>query len=1020
MDANPPSPYGERGMSVYDGLCEPLRAHLNSQSWTPTPIQVEAIESLLSGHDRVLVAPTGSGKTEAAVLPILSACYSQDWGRMSILYVTPLRALNRDIDRRLGGLASVVDLEVGLRHGDTSQSERNRQSRKPPHLLVTTPETLQIMLTGKRLRSHLQNVRAIIVDEVHEVASSERGSQLLVGMTRIEEMAKRVIQRIGLSATIGNPSEVARWLSPEHGEAILADAPRNTEVRITCSQPDDADEAIALEHNTSPQAMASLRMLAGRLKADAPSLVFVNSRNAAETVANRLATFDETLEIGIHHGSLSTDLRTEMENRLQLGELHALVCTSSLELGIDVGAIRHVHQIQSPRAVDRLLQRLGRAEHILGGTGRGDLIAWEIDDIAEAAVIARRAIAGEIEGVQWRRMPRVVAANQMVMMTLCEGIVPLAATTTIFQRTSIFNEWTDNDTREMARILDDRWLLKLVENPESSDPLQWAPSLWRKLAEGTKLPPERPSKDDIEGLPIEKLEKWRKKMRTLVPKHLKDGWTSAGARTRSYMLEHLSMIPDAQRYTVRDVVSRRAIGSVDEAFVLSLNNSGEETDGAPRRFVIVGRTWEIVEANPEKTELLVAPVGSGGTAPVWSGELPPVPAQIAREVGALRRVIRELATGEENEEMEQGVRLDLIGGAPVSCEIGDYPLAPDALSKLMNKIVEHVDASSSLPDERTLDVETRRDAIIVHSCHGSRINETLAHFLQAMASTIEGQMGRVLVDPYRISLQVPGLRATHVVKWLTETKPETLSTILRVTVPNGRQLRWRLVQVCKVMGVLRSGVDPRKVNLHGIAQRYKGTPLMDEALDKLFSERMDVEATTDLLHAIQDGIVKVAQQSPGALGVSPRSERDMQLPDWSNIEVRRRLENRLMNERVVMICLRCKTSSRFRVARYPSIDQNCTICQATMRAVAREGLGDELAKWIASDEDNVRNRMMRNAEMVKNRGIDAILCLMARGVGEDTATRILRAYPPESERDSLLKAIHEAEVQYARTRRFWG
>ncbi|MDP6843947.1 MAG: DEAD/DEAH box helicase [Candidatus Thalassarchaeaceae archaeon] len=986
----------------------------------PTPIQEAAIESLLSGQDRVLVAPTGSGKTEAAVLPILSACYSQEWGPMSILYVTPLRALNRDIDRRLEGLASVVNLKVGLRHGDTTQSERNRQSRKPPHLLVTTPETLQIMLTGKRLRGHLQNVRAIIVDEVHEVAASERGSQLLVGMTRIEEMAKRAIQRIGLSATVGNPSEVSKWLSPERGEAILADAPRNTEVRITCSQPDDADEAVALEHNTSPQAMASLRMLAGRLKADAPSLVFVNSRNAAETVANRLATFDETLEIGIHHGSLSAELRTEMENRLQRGELHALVCTSSLELGIDVGAIRHVHQIQSPRAVDRLLQRLGRAEHVLGGTGRGDLIAWECDDIAESAVIARRAIAGQIEGVQWRRMPRVVAANQMVMMTLSEGIVPLPATTAIFQRTSIFSEWTETDTRELARILDDRWLLKLVEQPESSDPLKWAPSLWRELVEGTSLPAERPSKEEIETLPSEKLERLRKEMRALVPKHLKDGWTSAGARTRSYMLEHLSMIPDAQRYTVRDVVSRRAIGSVDEAFVLSLNNSGEETDGAPRRFVIVGRTWEIVEANPEKTELLVAPVGSGGTAPVWSGELPPVPAEIAREVGALRRVIRELATGEESEDVETGARLDRIGGAPISCDIDDYPFAPDALSKLMNKVVEHVDASSSLPDERTLDVETRRDAVIVHSCHGSRINETLAHFLQAMASTIEGRMGRVLVDPYRISLQVPGLRATHVVEWLTETKPENLSTILRVTVPNGRQLRWRLVQVCKVMGVLRSGVDPRKVNLHGIAQRYKGTPLMDEALDKLFSERMDVDATTDLLHAIQDGIVKVAQRSPGALGVSPRSERDMQLPDWSNVEVRRRLENRLMNERVVMICLRCKTSSRFRVARYPSIERNCGICQASMRAVAREGLGDELAKWVASDEDNVRNRMMRNAEMVQNRGIDAILCLMARGVGENTATRILRAYPPESERDSLLKAIHEAEVQYARTRRFWG
>ena len=138
--------------------------------------------------------------------------------------------------------------------------------------------------------------------------------------------------------------------------------------------------------------------------------------------------------------------------------------------------------------------------------------------------------------------------------------------------------------------------------------------------------------------------------------------------------------------------------------------------------------------------MLVAPVGTGGTAPVWSGELPPVPSEIAREVGGLRRAILELATGEETEIDDAGARIDRIGGPSPSCEIDDYPLASDALSKLMEKIVNHVDAAGSLPDERTIDVETRRDAIIVHSCHGSRINETLAHFLQAMASTIEGRM----------------------------------------------------------------------------------------------------------------------------------------------------------------------------------------------------------------------------------------------------------------------------------------
>ena len=1016
-------------LSEWSKLAPPIAALLEEKGWTPTPVQSAGMDALLAGQDRMLVAATGSGKTEAAILPLFSRALEEAWEGLSILYITPLRALNRDIDRRLIGLGASLGITVGLRHGDTPQSERNRQSRKPPNMLVTTPETCQLLLMGSRLREHLRDVRAIVVDEVHEVAASERGAQLLIAMERVNELAGRRAQRIGLSATVGNPDEVARWLSPR-GEAILAEAPRETVVQVEAVPQTPEDEALSLEWSTSPRAIAALRLLASQLREEHPALVFVNSRNAAETIAQRLNHLDSGLDIGVHHGSLAASMRQEMENRLQAGELHALVCTSSLELGIDVGAIRRVHQVQSPRAVDRLLQRMGRAEHTLGGTGRGLMLAWEPDEVAESAVIARRAIAGQLEGIEWRRRPQSVAANQFVLMALTERIVPLPAATELLTRTSIFDDWEHRETLALLRVLDDRWLVRLVEDPQSSDPIEWAPSLWEKLAttkacKAAEVPEKRPKREEAEEMAADPKQKaildgWRQAMRAAVPKHLEQGWYSSGTRTRTYFQKHLSMIPDATRYFVRDAVTRRAIGNVDEAFVLSLDDGGKEEDGAPRRFVMMGRTWEMVEADPEKGELLVAPVSDAGHAPVWSGELPPVPPQVAREVGALRRAVADLiAPGREEETEIDPVQAAWIGGMPAEIDIEDLPLGESAVSLLAQTVSDHMDSAGHLPDERNMAIEVRRDAIVLHSLNGSRINETLAHFLQAMGSTLEGKMGRVLVDPYRISLQVPGLTSAHIIRWLEDTPPSGLADLLRVTIPNGRQLRWRLVQVCKTMGVLRGGVDPRKINLTGIANRYKGTPVMDEALDKLFHERMDIPGTVDLLKAIQSGLVRIEARPPGKLGLSPRAERDLLLPNWSDAEVRRRLEGRLMNERAIAVCLRCQSPTRFRVARWPELPPKCTSCGATMRAVAREGLGDELKKWVVSEDEKTQSRMMRNAELVQNRGLDAILCLMARGIGEDTATRVLRGAPPGTP-DMLFKRIHEAELQYARTRRFWG
>ena len=603
-----------------------VRELVEKRGWELTPVQEAATADLVAGKDRILVAPTGSGKTEAAVLPIASRAVQEEWKSLSILYITPLRALNRDIDRRLANLLEPLGISVGLRHGDTSQKERNKQSKKPPNLLVTTPETAQIMLLGSRLREHLAGVKAVVLDEVHDLAASERGAQLLIGLERISglEGARGRFQRVGLSATVGNPVEVARWMSAE-AEPIFGPAPRTTKVTVHRETPTPEDDLLAGEWAISPKSIAAFRHLAHTLIEDSPSLVFVNSRSTAETVAQRLASIVPEIEVGVHHGSLAAETRREMEEALRAGQLHGLICTSSLELGIDIGSIRRVHQLNSPRAVDRMLQRVGRAEHHIGGVGRGDVLAWEIDDIAECAVIARRAMAGELEGVEWRYDPAIVAANQFLQMAAERSVVPLNQATALLKRSTIFPQWTEEDTLAVLRVLDDRWLLRLVEKPRQSDPTIWNPKLWQGLAkkvnEGARpadlMPEDRPPWD--EDYEDSQKSRWRRAMVQHLPESLTSGWFSPAGKLGRNRTEHISMIPDEISYRVRDAVTRRTLGSVDEAFVLSLNNVGEDDAGRPRRFVMAGRTWMIVDADPEQSELLVAPVKDTGEAPVWAG-----------------------------------------------------------------------------------------------------------------------------------------------------------------------------------------------------------------------------------------------------------------------------------------------------------------------------------------------------------------------------------------------------------------
>ncbi len=997
-----------------------LHTALLDKGWTPTPIQELVVPELIKGEDRIIIAPTGSGKTMAGILPLFHRCLEEEWPSLSILYITPLRALNRDVDRRLSELAEAVGLRVDVRHGDTPQSQRTKQTRRPPNLLVTTPETFQLLFTGKNVRAMLSGVRAVVVDEVHDLAASERGWQLSVGLSRLDRLAGRTIQRLGLSATVGNPEQVASWLSPERGRPLIAMGMRETELTVESTIPTAEDEIGSTDLMLSPRQHACYRQLCDILRNQAPCLVFVNSRSDAETLSSRLSSLAPDLRIGVHHGSLAAETRQSMEDQLREGALAGLVCTSSLELGIDVGSVRRIVQVHSPKSVDRMLQRVGRADHRLGGLGRGHILSWDTDHLVEAAVIARGAMMGSIEPVEWRPMPRTVAANQLVLMAHAHKVVSLDIATEVLAATAQFEGWTRDDTVAVASVLAERWVIKLVQQPSDVPWYRWPKALYEAALamigdEAETFPEMLP----LYSTPEEEVPVAYKSKVLPLPKAFSSGWLATAGRTREWVSHHLSMIPDKRSYRVRDAVTRQSLGNVDEAFVLSLNDSGEDEDGAPRRFVIAGRTWMIIDADPEQSELLVTPVNDQGKAPQWLGELPPVPPQVARDIGHLRHLIaHDLGLVEA----PSPPNLDPFGLVTrEAATLDSFPLDSEALSLVAEVVRDHIEATGHLPTDRTMTIEERNDAFVINSCHGSKINEALGHFLLSMASTKSGSWGRLVVEPTRIALQTSGVRPEDIVSWLTETPPDAIEQLLSITVPNSRQVRWRFAQVAKTFGVLRHGVDPRKINLQALLRKYRGTVVMEEVLSKLFHERMDVRGASDVMKGLQSGVLSLHITASGPLGLSNRTQDDMLLPNWDNAALRERLKLRLTNERAVLCCLRCHSLRRFRIAKYLSIDRpgTCLKCGGTRLACAREGLTNMLEGWVASEDQKDQDRMAKNAALVANRGVEAIMALMGRGVGEATASRIMMKTPQGNEQ-ALLKAIHHAEVEYARTRRFWG
>lgn len=381
--------------NAFAQLHRPIRVHLESVGLEePSDIQQIAIPPILEGRNVLVIAPTGTGKTLASVLPIFNMFIERrsagETKGISILYVTPLRALNRDIVRRLTDIGRELDIKVQVRHGDTTQSARTAQARAPPEMLVTTPETLQAILPGKRMREHLKGVMWVVVDEIHELATDKRGIQLAIALERLQHLAGHSFQRIGLSATVGEEEKVGQFLVGADRTVTVAKSRelRQVQIGIQYVTPNHSDTTDAERFGLPPTTIARSKRIAELIAENRSTLVFTNTREQAEAVGSQLHALKPDLPVRVHHGSLSREIREEVENAFHDGSLKGVICTSSLELGMDIGRVDYIVQYMSPRMSTRLIQRIGRSGHTLRGTAQGTIIGAWADDLLEAAVLA--------------------------------------------------------------------------------------------------------------------------------------------------------------------------------------------------------------------------------------------------------------------------------------------------------------------------------------------------------------------------------------------------------------------------------------------------------------------------------------------------------------------------------------------------------------------------------------------------------------------------------------------------------
>lgn len=813
-------------------LLPPISSWVKAKYGGLTPPQRMAIPYIKAGLNVLISSPTGTGKTLAAFLPILDELFRLGLqgrleDRVYVVYVSPLRALNNDMQKNLvaplselrGAVARElgvdVDIRVAVRTSDTPPNEKSKMIRVPPHILITTPESLALALNATRFRDKLRGAKWIVIDEVHELASSKRGSHLALSVERLQDLAGTELQRVGLSATISPLEEVARFLGGYNDEGkprpvVIVDArfTKPTDIRVVCPIGD-------LVYTPAPvMTEAIYNELARLVMAHRTTLVFTNTRSATERVVYRLKKLVSgngiinADEVEAHHSSLSREVRLGVENRLKNGQLRVVVSSTSLELGIDVGYIDLVVLLSSPKSVTRLLQRIGRAGHTAYATSKGVVIVVDRDDLVECTVLAKLARERRIDRVKIPKKPLDVLAQHLVGMSL-----------------------------ERPRTIDE--VLRIVRRsyPYHDLTMEELMSVVNYLA--GKLP-------GLEDYNVYAKVRYDEDTKTL------------GRRRGSRMIYQLNVgtIPDEAKVAVISIEDgkRRYVGDLEEGFVEILSPGDI--------FILGGKTYRVLALHP--THVVVEPAeGERPTVPSWFSEMLPLAFDSALEVGRFRRYVAELIKSLPRDKVVERISRE-------------YELERQAAEQIYDYVYQQMAVTGGLvPSDALVLVELwpepERSAthVIFHSLFGRRVNDVLSRAYGCV-------LGKMLNTNVRITVTDNGFMLTIPTRWLgeevvrralREVGPHNVEELVRAAVRRTELFKKRFRHCAERAFLLlrrykgsEVSLARRQVNAEKVieaVERYPRFPVIEEAYREILEDFMDLTHAREVLSWVSQGKVKV-------------------------------------------------------------------------------------------------------------------------------------------------------------------